>query len=126
MKKFSRTLLICLVSAIFALSLTACGGDKKDTEESTTAAALRGGKIEDLYGTWKGTQGGTFTFSEDGTCLDQYDSIKIEGTYSVDEILGTISVTDSETGMTFTYSYVIDGNSLTIQMGGGLPRKFTK
>ena len=67
------------------------------------------------------------SFSKDGNYKDDAgDNLYIIGTYTVDEDAQTITVNESEYGMVFVYNFTIDGNKLTLQMDGGLPRSFTK
>lgn len=125
MKKAERIVAITLM-LVLALSFAACG---KKAEPELEPVVTNKATIQDLYGTWKGIGGeiSTVSFSKDGNYKDDAgDNLYIIGTYTVDEDAQTITVNESEYGMVFVYNYTIDGNKLTLQMDGGLPRSFTK
>lgn len=125
MKKAVRIVAITLI-LVLALSFAACG---KKAEPEPEPVVTNKATIQDLYGTWKGIGGeiSTVSFSKDGNYKDDAgDNLYIIGTYTVDEDAQTITVNESEYGMVFVYNYTIDGNKLTLQMDGGLPRSFTK
>ena len=125
MKKAERIVAITLM-LVLALSFAACG---KKAEPEPEPVVMNKATIQDLYGTWKGIGGeiSTVSFSKDGNYKDDAgDNLYIIGTYTVDEDAQTITVNESEYGMVFVYNYTIDGNKLTLQMDGGLPRSFTK
>lgn len=125
MKKAVRIVAITLMLAL-ALSFAACG---KKAEPESEPVVTNKATIQDLYGTWKGIGGeiSTVSFSKDGNYKDDAgDNLYIIGTYTVDEDAQTITVNESEYGMVFVYNFTIDGNKLTLQMDGGLPRSFTK
>lgn len=125
MKKAVRIVAITLMLAL-ALSFAACG---KKAESEPEPVVTNKATIQDLYGTWKGIGGeiSTVSFSKDGNYKDDAgDNLYIIGTYTVDEDAQTITVNESEYGMVFVYNFTIDGNKLTLQMDGGLPRSFTK
>ena len=127
----TRKRIISVVSVLLiAVCLTACGNKagNSSTADAEQTAAEKATK-EDLYGTWKGTEGeiSTVSFSKDGNYKDDAgDNLYIIGTYTVDEDAQTITVNESEYGMVFVYDFQISGNKLTIQMDGGLPRHFLK
>lgn len=132
MKKTTKILSITLL-LVLAVSLTACvkpDGPNTNSGSGSTeqAAASDPIKAADLIGTWKGTDGepSTMTFYKDANYLDDAGMAKIEGTYSVDEALQTITVYEKDYGMTFTYHMKMEGEKLVIQLDGGLPRKFVK
>ncbi len=125
MKKAVRIVAITLMLAL-ALNFAACG---KKAEPEPEPVVTNKATIQDLYGTWKGIGGeiSTVSFSKDGNYKDDAgDNLYIIGTYTVDEDAQTITVNESEYGMVFVYNFTIDGNKLTLQMDGGLPRSFTK
>lgn len=125
MKKAVRIVAITLMLAL-ALSFAACG---KKAEPESEPVVTNKATIQDLYGTWKGIGGeiSTVSFSKDGNYKDDAgDNLYIIGTYTVDEDAQTITVNESEYGMVFVYNFTIDGNKLTLQMDGGLPRSFAK
>ena len=116
---------ITLILLMFVLCLAACGDStdtdtQADTAEQTSAA--------DLVGTWKGTAGeiSTLTLGSNGSYMDDAGDVYVKGTYTVNTSEKTITVNESEYGLVFVYSYELADNTLTIQMNGGLPRKFIK
>lgn len=116
---------ITLILLMFVLCLTVCGDStdtdtQADTAEQTSAA--------DLVGTWKGTAGeiSTLTLGSNGSYMDDAGDVYVNGTYTVNTSEKTITVNESEYGLVFVYSYELADNTLTIQMNGGLPRKFIK
>ena len=117
--------IIPIVFMLFiVLSIAACG-------ESDDAAAQNIGSsfsASDLVGKWKGTgeEISTLTFGRDGSYKDDAGFAVVEGTYTVDEDAGTITVNEKEYGLVFVYSAELSGNNLTIQTDFGLPRTFTK
>ena len=126
MKKTARVISVAMILLI-ALSLAACGKSAKN-EEADAVVATDPIKVEDLYGTWKGVSGeiSTVSFSKDGSYRDDAGDIYIAGTYTFNEADQTVTVYESEYGMVFTYSAVLSGNQLTLQIDGGLPRNFVK
>jgi hypothetical protein len=66
------------------------------------------------------------TLGSDGTYKDVAGELSIIGTYTVDEVYGTLDVSEKEYGMSFSYSYELSGDNLTIQLNGGLPRTFVR
>ena len=44
----------------------------------------------------------------------------------IDTVSNTVTVNESEYGMSFTYDCTLEGNVLTLQVDGGNPRKFCK
>ena len=117
--------IIPIVFMLFiVLSISACG------ESADTAAQNIGSSFSasDLVGKWKGTgeEISTLTFGRDGSYKDDAGFAVVEGTYTVDEDAGTITVNEKEYGLVFVYSAELSGNNLTIQTDFGLPRTFTK
>ena len=122
MKKSAKILTtVLLLSIVF--NITACGKNEPEQIPVETHASSA-----ELVGKWKGTgkEISTLTLGADGSYKDIADIASIIGTYTVDEIAGTLTVNESEYGMVFTYSYDLSGNDLTLQLDGGLPRTFTK
>ncbi len=106
------------------LSISSCGG-------TADTAAQSGGSTfsaADLVGKWKGTgdEISTLTFGKDGSYKDDAEIAVIEGTYTVDEAAGTITVNEKEYGLVFVYSVELSGKDLTLQADFGIPRTFTK
>lgn len=116
---------ITLILLMFVLCLTACG-DSTDTD--TQADTAEQASAADLVGTWKGTAGeiSTLTLGSNGSYMDDAGDVYVNGTYTVNTSEKTITVNESEYGLVFVYSYELADNTLTIQMNGGLPRKFIK
>ena len=106
------------------LSISACG-ESADTAAQNTGSLF---SASDLVGKWKGTgeEISTLTFGRDGSYKDDAGFAVVEGTYTVDEDAGTITVNEKEYGLVFVYSVELSGNNLTIQTDFGLPRTFTK
>lgn len=110
-------------------STAACS---KDTEEVQTTAAQTEAEsfsVENLYGTWKGTDGeiSTLTLDKSGKYLDDAgDGLYIAGTFIVNEAAMTMTVDETDFGMVIVYHITYTGDTLTLQMDGGLPRKFVK
>jgi len=127
MKKLTKTLITVMLAST-ALSLTACGGSDKEETSTTAAETKRAISSDELWGTWKGTDGepSTLTLGMGGSYNDNADFAHIIGTYVFDEVINTLTVYESEYGMTFTYSVDLNDGVLTIQTGGGKPRKFVK
>lgn len=122
MKKNIRILSTALLLTLL-LCISACGKD--ETEEVSTVP--HASKAE-LVGKWKGTgdEIATLTLGSDGTYKDVAGELSIIGTYTVDEVYGTLDVSEKEYGMSFSYSYDLSGDTLTIQLNGGLPRTFVR
>ena len=126
MNKFVKVLFASLLLPV-ALSVLACGKTEVPEEESTGTVQII--KAEDLVGTWKGTgdEISTVTFGANGSYLDDAgDGLYIKGTYRLDIIDDTITVYESEYGMTFTYDVTLSGDELTLQLSGGKPRTFIR
>ena len=106
------------------LSISACG-ESDDAAAQSTGSSF---SASDLVGKWKGTgeEISTLTFGRDGSYKDDAGFAVVEGTYTVDEDAGTITVNEKEYGLVFVYSAELSGNNLTIQTDFGLPRTFTK
>lgn len=126
MKKLIKVFLPVLLLAVGMTTAFACGTKAEEEEasvENTTSI-----NADDLLGTWKGVEGeiSTLTFANNGTFSDDAGDIYMSGTYSVDTVSNTITVNESEYGMTFVYNCTLEGNVLTIQVDGGKPRKFCK
>ena len=131
MKTKAKSLaLITLTLLILAISVTACGNKTENAAAGTEDAATVKVTKEDLYGTWHGIgteTGTTLSFTKDGNCRDQNGDLVVAGPYSVNEDAQTLTVTDTEIGMSFTYSMSMSENGqLTIQVNGGRPRNFAK
>ena len=116
---------ITLILLMFVLCLAACG-DTTDTDAQSDSAEQT--SAADLVGTWKGTAGeiSTLTLGSNGSYMDDAGDVYVKGTYTVNTSEKTITVNESEYGLVFVYSYELADNTLTIQMNGGLPRKFIK
>ena len=106
-------MIICMTLGLAACS-SSCGGSSAPANE--------------LVGTWEGTGSeiSTITFKNNGMCIDDAGSAKIEGPYYINESMKFVKVQDEETGLEFAYSYTITGNSLVLQMDYGLPRTFKR
>ncbi len=116
---------ITVVFLMFVLCLAACG---KSSDAGTQTESASQTSAADLVGTWKGTDGeiSTLTLGSSGSYRDDAGDVYVSGTYSVNTAEKTITVNESEYGLVFVYSYELVDNTLTIQMNGGLPRKFIK
>ena len=123
MKNILKIIPIVLMLFI-VLSISACG-ESDDAAAQSTGSSF---SASDLVGKWKGTgeEISTLTFGRDGSYKDDAGFAVVEGTYTVDEDAGTITVNEKEYGLVFVYSAELSGNNLTIQTDFGLPRTFTK
>ena len=121
---------IKIISAVLVLfvvlSFSACGGSADTSASAQTAGSSF--SAADLVGKWKGTgdEISTITFGKNGSYKDDAGIAVVEGTYTVDEAAGTITVNEKEYGLVFVYSVELSGNDLTIQTDYGLPRTFKK
>lgn len=109
MKKAVLWFLCILMCALFAVG---CGSSKDEpTPEETTTAP-----DESLYGTWSEDyfESG-FTFNSDGTGQDIFWELPF--TYTTEGDLVVLTYDDEMWG-TATYSYFLDGNTLTMQQKG--------
>ena len=68
----------------------------------------------------------TVTFGKNGSYKDDAGSIYMEGTYSVNEEAGTITVIEKQDGLVFVYNVELSGDTLIIQTANGKPRTFTR
>ena len=123
MKNFAKIIAIVLMLFI-VLSISACG-ETAETPEKTGGSPF---SAADLVGEWKGTgdEISTLTFGSNGSYKDDAGIAVVEGTYTVDEEAGTITVHEKDYGLVFVYSVELSGNNLTIQTDFGLPRTFSK
>lgn len=64
-------------------------------------------------------------FGKNGSYKDDAGSIYMEGTYSVNEEAGTITVIEKQDGLVFVYNVELSGDTLIIQTANGKPRTFT-
>jgi hypothetical protein len=123
MKKIIKIIPIVLMLFVI-MSISACG------EPADTAAQTGGSSFTaaDLVGKWVGTgdEISTLTFGKNGSYKDDADIAVIEGTYTVDEAAGTLTVYEKDYGLVFVYSVELSGKNLTIQTDYGLPRTFRK
>ena len=109
MKKLAGLL---LVAAIMILTLAACGS--KDA----------------LAGTWSAELGAdgviTWSFNGKGKCTMENAYMKQKGTYSIEEDQLTVTLETWSEPSTYTFS--VDGNSLTMEenSGYGISGTFTK
>lgn len=130
MKAKTKSLALVILSLlILATGAAACSNKAETAETGNEAAETVTVTREDLYGTWTGIgneTGGTLSFSKDGQCRDSHGDLAIAGPYSLDEAAQTLTVTDTEIGMNFTYDITMENDQLTIQMNGGNPRTFVK
>ena len=129
MKKFLKVIPAVLVLSI-GLTTVACGA-KVDTdpaagEEQTVTSDPISEDI--LAGTWKGVDGelSTLTLGKNGSYVDDAGELYMSGSYTLDTVSYTMTVNESEYGMTFVYNVTLEGKVLTLQVDGGLPRKFCK
>ena len=106
MKKFVALLLI----VVTLLTLAACGS--KDA----------------LAGTWSAELGAdgtiTWTFNGSGKCTMENAYMKQDGTYTIDQLTVTLEAWSDPS----TYTFSVDGNSLTMNenSGYGISGTFTK
>ena len=129
MKKFLKVLSAVLVLSI-GLTTVACG-TKADADDVVEEDTVTSDPISEdiLAGTWKGVDGepSTLTLTKTGGYDDNAgDGLYIRGSYTVDAISNTMTVNESDYGMTIKYNVTLEGKVLTLQMDGGLPRKFCK
>ena len=122
MKRIVKLSLVILM-LIMVIAFAGCGKKEDDQQPAETHASSA-----ELIGKWKGTgnEVSTLTLGSDGTYKDIAGDASVIGTYTVDEVSGTLTVNEKEYGLVITYSYELDGNDLTLQMNGGLPRTFAK
>ena len=128
MKKFIKVISAALLLSI-GLSTFACGPKAEEPEEVEEAVASDPISEDILAGTWKGFDGeiSTLTLGKNGSYNDDAgDGMYIKGSYTLDTVSNTMTVNESEYGMTFVYNVTLDGKILTLQIDGGLPRKFCK
>ena len=110
--KMKRLAGLLLVAAIMILTLAACGS--KDA----------------LAGTWSAELGAdgliTWTFNGKGKCTMENAYMKQNGTYSIDNDQLTVKLEAWSEPSTYTFS--VDGNSLTMNenTGYGISGTFTK
>ena len=125
MRKLVKVFLPALLLAV-GMTTFACGTKAEEEEVSIENATPI--NEDDLIGTWKGVEGeiSTLTFSKSGSFKDDAGDISMSGTYFVDTVSNTVTVNESEYGMSFTYDCTLEGNVLTLQVNGGNPRKFCK
>ena len=123
MKNFVKILSLVIV-LIIVISISACGGSA-DAPENAGGSSF---SAANLVGTWKGTgdEVSTLTLGKDGKYKDDAGVAVIEGTYTVDENAGTLTVNEKEYGLVFMYSVELSGTDLTIQTDFGVPRTFKK
>ena len=123
MKQFVKIISIVLMLFI-VLSISACG----EPEETSTQISGSSFSAADLVGKWKGTgdEISTLTFGSNGSYKDDAGFAVVEGTYTVDEEAGTITVHEKDYGLVFVYNVELYGKNLTIQTDFGLPRTFSK
>ena len=125
MKKSVKIFLTMLLLVV-TFCLAAC--DKEESTENEQATTKVHASASELVGKWKGTEGevSTLTLGATGSYKDDAGDLYMIGTYTVDSAAGPLTANESEYGMVITYSYDLTGNTLTLQMNGGLPRKFIK
>ena len=89
MKNLIKIISIVLMLFI-VMSISACG----ESAETPAQSAGSSFSAADLVGKWKGTgdEISTLTFGKNGTYKDDAGIAVIEGTYTVDEAAGTITV----------------------------------
>ena len=104
-----------------------CGGKSESSSNNSSGAKA---SKEDLIGVWNGIGNNDkemITFKEDGSFKEEYDGDLINtGSYTVDESQQTVTCKEKDYGLVFTYQFTLDGDQLTIQLEGGLPRTFQK
>ena len=102
-----------LLALVMILGLTACGGSK-DVLSGTWSAELG----EDGVITW--------TFNGKGKCTMENAYMKQDGTYSIEDDQLTVTLESWSEPSTYTFS--LDGNSLTMNenSGYGISGTFTK
>lgn len=122
MKRITKSGMIVFL-LIMVIGIAACGNKESDQESAVVHASN-----DELVGKWKGTGNeiSTLTLGSNGSYKDIAGELSVIGTYTVDEISGTLTVNEKDYGLVFTYSYELDGDSLTLQMDGGLPRTFAR
>lgn len=112
MKKLSKTLAL-LLALTMVLCLAACGGSK-----------------DALSGTWSADLGDdgviTWTFDGKGKCTMENFYMKQKGTYTIDGDQLTVTLESWSDPSTYTFS--VDGSSLTMNenSGYGISGTFTK
>ena len=118
MKKLLRYIILFCMIICMALGLAAC----------SSACGTSSAPANELVGTWEGTgnEVSTITFKNNGMCIDDAGSAKIEGPYTINESMKFVKVKDEETGLEFAYSYTLTGDSLVLQMDLGFPRTFKR
>lgn len=103
MKKLSKTLAL-LLALTMVLSLAACGGSK-----------------DALSGTWSADLGDdgviTWTFDGKGKCTMENAYMKQDGTYTIDGDQLTVTLESWSDPSTYTFS--VDGSSLTMNENSG-------
>ena len=126
--KKKRMLVLTAVLMIFLMcAAVGCGG--KSESNGNNGGGSTASK-EDLIGVWNGIGNNDkemITFKKDGSFKEEYDGEVINtGSYTVDESQQTVTCKEKDYGLVFTYQYTLDGDQLTIQIEGGLPRTFQK
>ena len=118
MKRLLKYITLFCMIICMTLGLAACSSS---CSTSSTPA-------NELVGTWVGTGNeiSTITFENNGMCIDDAGSAKIEGPYVINETMKYVNVQDEETGLEFAYSYSINGDNLVLQLDYGLPRTFKR
>ncbi len=128
MKKFLRVLSVVLFLAL-GLSAFACS-PKEEEEETEAVSEVESDPIsmDILAGTYKGVNGeiSTLTLGKNGSYVDDAGELYMSGTYTVDSVSYTMTVNESEYGMTFVYHVTLNGKVLTLQLDGGNERQFCK
>jgi len=139
-----KKIIVCLVSVLILLSLSACGSKSKEKNNSTFTGEVfqTGTECSDFEGTWKWEQTDTkyqvdgknsykiYTFNSDGTYVYAWEYVDMtpyterKGTFKIDKencILKTTtdsklySSGDSATGTTrFDYKFNEDKTELTL------------
>ena len=122
MKRIIKTGMIVFL-LIMVIGIAACGNKESDQESAVVHASS-----DELVGKWKGTGNeiSTLTLGSNGSYKDIAGELSVIGTYTVDEISGTLTVNEKDYGLVFPYRYELDGDNLTLQMDGGLPRTFAR
>ena len=127
LKKKRMSVLTALLMIFLMCVAVGCGG--KSESNGNNGGGSTASK-EDLIGVWNGIGNNDkemITFKKDGSFKEEYDGEVINtGSYTVDESQQTVTCKEKDYGLVFTYQYTLDGDQLTIQIEGGLPRTFQK